>query len=419
VSSGLYFMPMRCLFCFLSLIGLWACERRPAEQAKQPAPVHLRAGQSLPLRFTDSLCIPLGPENTYNLSDVSLLGDSLLYYVSQEARYVVQRANLRAGRMEAPLKLDPNFLPKPSAIYAHSPDSLFLTRDYPPTLFLVDGAGQLRQKWDLGKAPVAWDAPQAKGETQYQFTLGHRVLKKYEPASGRLYLQLSQSYFWYYPDRAKHQDQAVYNLRTNQWELLYGHTPAFYLQEGDWELPDFLTLPDALEKGDTSLLAHPMIHEVTLLNNRTGKLLGQMAMASPAMDKPASLHTKAEREQQGVELDISLLRYARYGFLLHVPQAGLYVREVRLAQPNPNGGESSRKLEHLSTYAIFDAQFKPVGEVFTSKSNPYLLLPLARKDFALGTRKSKFQSNEDTLYLYRYHLAPPAAPGQGTANQQP
>jgi hypothetical protein len=360
---------------------------------------------------------PLGPEHTSELSKIaSLLGDSLLYYTSRQFPLVIQRANLRTGRMEAPLKLDPNFVPKPSAIYAHSSDSLFLTRDYPPTLFLVDGAGQLRQKWDLGKAPVAWDAPEAKGETQYQFSTGHGVLKKYEPASGRLYLQLSQTYFWYYPDRAKHHDQAIYNLHTNQWELLYGHAPAFYLQAGDWEYPNFLTLPEALEKGDSTFLAHPASHEVILFNNRTGKPLGQPTMGNPRLDKFAPLYTKTERNAEGVSLEVEAFKFGRYGFLLYVPQANLYVREAIQAASTL---ESDSRVPRTIGYTLLDAQFNPVGEVVREPKQPYLLLPFARQDWILGCYVPLFQPNEDTLYLYRYHLAPPAAQSKETAYQQP
>ncbi len=317
---------------------------------------------------------------------------------------VIQRANLRTRRMEAPLKLDPNFLPKPTAIYAHSPDSLFLTRDFPPTLFLVDGMGQLRQKWDLGKAPVAWDAPEAKGETQYQFSPMHQPLKHYDPSSCRFFLQLSQTMFWYYPNRAKNVDQAIYNLCMQKWERVYGHTPDFYAQGKDEELdyPLFLTLPFALEKGDTTFLAHPVSHQVAVLNNQTGKLLGQADFGPSPLPEFAPAYTKQQRDAKGIQAEIDLVTLARYGFMAYITQSRIYVREVLQAQSASQTDPLANMHERTISYLLFDERFAPVGELISTVKNPYLLLPLSGKNFVLGTRKYKFQLNEDTLYLYSY-----------------
>jgi hypothetical protein len=338
------------------------------------------------------------------MGKVSLWADSILYFMSPRQPYIVQRANLGKKQMQAPIRLDPNFVPEPSAIYAHSPDSLFLTRDFPPTLFLVDGTGQLRQKWDLGKAPVAWNAPEAKGQPEYQFSSMHQPLKHYDPISCRFFLQLSQTMFWYYPNRTKNVDQAIYNLCTQKWERVYGHTPDFYAQGKDEDLdyPLFLTLPFALEKGDTTFLAHPVSHQVAMLNNQTGKLLGQADLGPSSLPEFAPAYTKQQRDAKGIQAEIDLVALARYGFMAYLTQSRIYVREVLQAQSASQTDQLVNMHERTISYLLFDERFSPVGELTSTVKNPYFLLPLAGKDFVLGTRKSKFQPNEDTLYLYRY-----------------
>ncbi|MCU0450476.1 MAG: hypothetical protein MUC97_11650 [Bernardetiaceae bacterium] len=290
----------RWLFWF-GLVSAFGCGPKPLEQKAPPTSVAFLLGDSTavyPLAFTDSLKIPLSPEHTYSIGWGNFIQNDWLYYVSGQFPLVVQRANLKTRQMAPPLRLDPNFVGEPRSIYAHTPDSIFVTNYYPTTLYLVNGAGERLQKWDLGDASVAWHAPEAQGDTEYQLFDHQNTLKKYNPMTGQLYLKLSQVYFWYYPHRAKNLDQAIYNLHTRKWEKLYGYTPPFYQrgQARELEYPLSLTIPQACEKGDTTLLAQPASHEVALLNNQTGQLLATPRLASRAVPAFAPTYPMAQRE---------------------------------------------------------------------------------------------------------------------------
>jgi hypothetical protein len=401
---------LRLCLIFISWLALVGCNGQGSEDTSTKD-ISLNQGQknqipirTFPLKLQDSVAIPLGPEHTLEMLTASLLGDTLLFYNSRKSPHVIQRANLAQHQMEPPIKIDPNFIRWPSCLYPHTRDSIFVTNEYPPSLHLINSRGDIVQKWAMGDAPVAWSSPLAERQPEYKFTHHHLVIKRYDPANCHIYLQLSQAAFWYYGHKEENYDQAVYDLCAKKWVRLYGHTPPFYLTEGDWEYPNFLTMPSAVEKGDTTFLAHPISHEVALLSSQSGKLLALQTLSSPAMSKPAPLYSKEERTAKGVVAENEALNYSRYGFLLYLARPQMLIREV-VSQVDPanQAADPKENLSRTLTYACFNTRGEKVYDLVSIKTNPYRLLPVASQNFVLATRRKRFLTSDDTLYLYRYY----------------
>lgn len=204
----------------------------------------------------------------------------------------IQFFNMTTGKFEA--VIEPNkeipFINEIGNFYVHNLDSIFLTRDVPPKVFLVDKKGSLMNQWDLTGAPINWG-----NTTDYALFKSHAG---FHVEDDQFYIALSTSMFFGIKERAGLRTQAIYNYKKDSWDTVYGVLPPFYSTDDNIEFIAAFTYPHRVFVGDEHIISYPQSHEIHRYDN-DGNLKGTYCASSeyvPTLDQPLLKSTSSDRQ---------------------------------------------------------------------------------------------------------------------------
>jgi len=300
--------------------------------------------------------VPHNKHSRYEIFDVLTTRDSLFYYGLDLNNLTLNIFEISKGFKES-ISINVPTLDKASGISVYSRDSIFVFRDMPVKLFLINQKGVLINQWDLGSAPVDWDLSNEYYLEDYQHM-------KPLLANGLLHLILSPLDYFYHNEKSRLKLFATYDLANKEWVKLYGGPKGVYLKN-NIELPYEHGLPSRIIIGNYSYVSYPVDHYIYKYDYITGSLIDKLCASSRHIGKFSKIPDLGADMQQRLEF---LITTAYYGKLNYHKDVKLVSRVVFHETPLFDvGGNMSDFCDRTISIMYFDEQMNFIEE---TEANP-------------------------------------------------
>jgi hypothetical protein len=281
------------------------------------------------------------------------------FYGYDERRHQIDVVDLVARRYlpSIPLaKEGPNRLVKLWDLYVHSPDSIFIHTNEARLLYLINGQGQLVDKWKFDLSPGGEGTP-----VGFAVARGNRggVRCIFHAPSNQMYYQLDMA--GYEQNPGEKPLLATYHLGKRSFTRLFGHYPPHYLQAAEAYHND--NAPFAvMSNGDVWVsfwYDHRLYHYPVEADRpqahcaQSGRLPAKFKTYQRKLSSDAIFAIFEENFHQG----------GFYGGLLADRQKGLLYRLAKHPQPPQNAqGHPNRYFNAPWSVIVMDSQGRVVGE---------------------------------------------------------
>lgn len=331
---------MRHLFLFILLAGLFfSCQ----PQTDKP--------ESYEVQLTDSLIFPIDSltqrlgrfyvqptDSGFLFVNLNVQG-TLLSLINSESRHTEHVAFQREGT-ESMLA---------NGIYLHTPDSLLVIRNIPPTVYFSNTAAQRLSKHELGVLP-----------NQSGFLIADFFWSTpldYQRDEEAVYFHFQATHKRSFPPRAL---VAKYSLANDSLLFTFGKLPAIYAQSlSNKEIFPQQNFPYFLPVDSLVVLGFPVCDSLYAYSRQNGKLLWQKQVQS-------RFHTPIEPIQaEGTTQDTKnyLDRSAAYGKMLYHKDKKLFFRFFRHRQDLYQSTGQLRRWEDAKwSVLVLNENFELVSE---------------------------------------------------------
>lgn len=243
MSFGLYFNNMllfrsfyRFYFCLVIII-FFGCSNSSDSKINTNSEVQISTTTTI-----QNLGIVSVDEFGGMISGVSLFQDSLLYVLSGKSSDKIFVIDIDRGVFQEPVPLDQNFFFKPSGIYVHSVDSIFVSEFSFPVIYLINHRGEMIDSYNLYRENL-WEMPK-EGFANFGLYPGYGIEFQYVPERNSFIVPLKQQDLWYFVDeKSEFPIIGEYDLSSKEFVNLFGNYPGVYGSTENYLLPFYLSHP--------------------------------------------------------------------------------------------------------------------------------------------------------------------------------
>jgi hypothetical protein len=217
-------------------------------------------GPDLALSMFDSI-IDLGITSPVDfggmISASYVFQDSLIYILSSKSAEKIYRVNLDTRQFLDPIALDPNFFSKPSGIYVHNEDSIFVSEFGYPIIYLINQNGDVLNTYDLYRENL-WKMPK-EGFSNFGLFSSYGIEFEYNADRNSFFIPLKQLDLWYFVEEKKSFPVlGEYSLESADFINLFGTYPGIYGDSENYLLPFFLSHPTVTIAGDKVIVSYSL-----------------------------------------------------------------------------------------------------------------------------------------------------------------
>jgi hypothetical protein len=154
------------------------------------------------------------------------------------------------------IDLDPNFIEFPSGIQVISPDSILVSDQWLPVVFLISAKGEILDSYNLYRENL-WEMPE-EGFSNFSFYYGFGKTFVYLPERKRIIFPLKQLDLWYFAKQKKNFPTfGEYSLVEKEFKGLHGSYSGVYAADQNHLLPFYLSHPVMEVVHDRVILSYP------------------------------------------------------------------------------------------------------------------------------------------------------------------
>lgn len=350
-----------------------------------------------------------------NVSSNLIVNDTLPTFYTQAKsfmdKYLIGRVgnkneihiwNISNNKVEKVISIDKYLIPNFTNFYVHNLDSIFITQD-PYSISLINGKGSVVNKWKLNDIPINWSVSKTAPKVPlYYFDNVLGNIDFYDKKTGNLHLTINPTDLFFFDNRKDFKLNYVYNIISKKYVCSFGEFPeAYYFDKKQRSIYlDFLIPPFSVVVGDSTYLGYPISHEVSIFNNKTGRLINKKCISSiniKTLPLPIKEYSDFEVQKE------FLITSPSYGSIKYHKKIELFSRVVMHSMPYKNKlGKTSKPSERKISVIIFDKNLNQLYEYkipdnsnafnFGDPNIPFLSIALS--DGFLGSKKLESIKNE-------------------------
>jgi len=200
---------------------------------------------------------------------------------------------------------DPVFNGSINGIKLHTKDSIFIIKNDPFTLVLINDVGDVINVWNVGDAPLNWDY-----SNDYYFSGSN--FQKPIVSGNTIYLPITPLDYFYHDDRDNINLFFSYDLKERKWKDFFGAADDFYLTKDRIDLPFDYTVPSITYAFNYILITYPLSSFIFKFN-----LDGEMTQKICVSSKFITQFSKPPKRESDIQQTINYLRSAPFFGPLH------------------------------------------------------------------------------------------------------
>lgn len=185
-----------------------------------------------------------------------LFNDSLAYVLPTNPKDKIFILNTAKKEFVGQIDLDPNFIEFPSGIQVISPDSILVSDQWLPVVFLISSKGEILDSYNLYRENL-WEMPE-EGFSNFSFYYGFGKTFVYLPERKSIIFPLKQLDLWYFSKQKKNFPTfGEYSLVEKEFKGLHGSYPGVYADDKNHLLPFYLSHPVMEVVHERVILSYP------------------------------------------------------------------------------------------------------------------------------------------------------------------
>jgi hypothetical protein len=255
--------------------------------------------------------------------DLFLFQDSMAYVLPSNPKDKIFILNSAKREFVGQIDLDLNFIEFPSGIHVISPDSILVSDQWLPVVFLISAKGEILDSYNLYRENL-WEMPQ-EGFSNFSFYYGFGKTFAYLPERKSLIFPLKQLDMWYFAQEKKNFPTfGEYSLVEKEFKGLHGKYPGVYASDQNHLLPFYLSHPVMEVVQSKVILSYPLDPQLYIYD-LDGNLLGEKCASIPEFQ----LGDLLEYSMEDYDTD-GVMNYNKgnsyYGSFFHIKSKNKYVR---------------------------------------------------------------------------------------------
>ncbi|GMQ24572.1 hypothetical protein Aoki45_12540 [Algoriphagus sp. oki45] len=214
--------------------------------------------------------------------DFFLFQDTLAYILAEKPKNKLFILNTNEKKFVGKVDLDPNFIEYPSGIHVISPDSILISDQLVPVIFLISGNGEILDSYNLYRENL-WEMPQ-EGFSNFSFYFGYGKTFVFLPDRNSIVFPLKQLDLWYFVQEKKNFPTfGEYSLVEKEFKGLYGNYPGVYGSDQNHLLPFYLSHPVMEVANERVIISYPLDPNLYIYD-LNGTLLDQKCSSISELD---------------------------------------------------------------------------------------------------------------------------------------
>lgn len=321
--------------------------------------------------FMPNFINPIGSDGRF-LASYSFR-DSIFYAITNRPRLELFLFDLKNSfSLLGKIRLDKNFFYKPSGIFVLSPDSIFISDEEVPHIFLIDSIGNIVNDYSLINPTSA-----IQNENQilsfYSLYYGFSNPFFYDNNASLIYfLQRQMDLWWFTKERKELPVMGIYDLNEKKIKQHFGNYPGYYGDGEKWYLPFYLSHPILTLANELIYVTYPLDNGIYIYNF-DGNLINIVSGATQRL-KVGQPDLINGDEQAIRELSRSyFLRNSYFGSFIYHEKLKSFFRLYQLCNKNSEGFCFNRQtfilqfnefLDLVKVFEIMDDGLAPEAIVY-------------------------------------------------------
>lgn len=323
-----------------------------------------------------------------------IFDDSLFFALSYKPRLDLQIFDFKDFTLLKSVPLDPNFFAKPSGIFVHNLDSIFISDEETPHIFLINSQGEILNDYNLYTENMGPTA--AVGFPSFNLFFGYSNPFVYHSQSKNFWIPLRQLDLWWFEEKkSEFNVLGSYSVLDKRFTGTYGKFPGYYGDPDPWYLPFYLSHQSILLKDSSVYLTYPLDNGIYHFN-----LSGELLNIFPGAFKdllPGVPDKMEDSYEELRELSNSFTeRNSFFGDFVFNEKTKHFYRVYQQCLPNIEGICLSKKLYVLK----FGENLEPL-DIYEVEGSGYSVDVLP---FRNGLLLKYSESKDDDLFPFNLYL---------------
>jgi len=273
--------------------------------------------------------------------------DSLAYVLPIRPKNKIFIFDLNGNKVIEEIELDQNFIDYPSGIQVISNDSIFISEDKIPIIYLISSAGEVLNSYNLYREDL-WEMP-IEDFSNFALFYGLGRTFVYVPSRNSFFFPLKQVDLWYFIKRKKDFPTfGEYSLDLQNFTGLYGKYPGIYSATENHLLPFYLSHP-VMEVVKDRVIFSFRLDPLLYIYDLDGNYLGEKCASMPEFELGKPLEFSME-DYDSEGINSYNVKNSYFGSFFYVKEKDQYVRIFLECVQDAEGNCQSKKVYAL----IFD-----------------------------------------------------------------